>query len=54
MARTIRATKAQVLAAKLIVERADRGIGQAGPAVRALAEAQQSVESHQLRESGAR
>ena len=39
MPRTIRATRAQVRAAKLIVERAERGIGEASPAVRAIARA---------------
>lgn len=39
MAKTLQATRAQVHAAKLIVDRASRGIGQASPAVRAIAKA---------------
>lgn len=38
MPRTVKVTRAQVLAARLIVERAARGIGEVSPAVRALAE----------------
>lgn len=40
MPRTLKVTRAQVHAARLIVERAERGIGEASPAVRAIAEAQ--------------
>ncbi len=39
MAKTIRVTRAQVRAARLIVERADRGIGTASAAVKAIAKA---------------
>lgn len=39
MAKTVKANRAQVRAAKLIVSRASRGIGQANPAVRAIAKA---------------
>lgn len=39
MAKTLQATRAQVHAARLIVARADRGIGTASPAVRAIANA---------------
>lgn len=39
MAKTLKATRAQVHAARLIVSRAARGIGTASPAVRALANA---------------
>lgn len=39
MAKTVQVNRAQVRAAKLIVKRAARGIGQATPAVRAIANA---------------
>lgn len=39
MAKTVRANRAQVRAAQLIVSRASRGMGMAGPAVRAIANA---------------
>lgn len=39
MAKTLKVNRAQVRAARLIVSRASRGIGQAGPAVRAIAQA---------------
>lgn len=39
MAKTLTANRAQVRAARLIVKRAQRGIGQASPAVRAIAAA---------------
>lgn len=39
VAKTIKVSRAQVRAAKLIVERAERGIGEASPAVRAIARA---------------
>lgn len=39
MPKTIKVTRAQKLAAQLIVERAERGIGTASPAVRAIAAA---------------
>ena len=37
MGKTIKVTRTQVLAARLIVKRADRGIGTASEAVRAIA-----------------
>lgn len=40
MAKTVEANRAQVRAAKLIVSRASRGIGQASPAVEAIARAE--------------
>lgn len=39
MAKTLNATPAQVRAARLIVARAERGIGEASEAVRAIADA---------------
>jgi hypothetical protein len=39
MAKTIRVKRAQVRAARLIVDRANRGIGTASAAVKAIAEA---------------
>jgi hypothetical protein len=40
MAKTVKANRAQVRAARLIVSRASRGIGQASAAVRAIANAE--------------
>jgi len=40
MAKTVTANRAQVRAARLIVSRASRGIGQASSAVRAIAKAE--------------
>ena len=40
MAKTVKANRAQVRAARLIVSRASRGIGQASSAVRAIANAE--------------
>lgn len=39
MAKTVRVTRAQVSAARLLVKRAEKGLGTAGPAVRAIANA---------------
>ena len=39
MSKTVKANRAQVRAARLIVKRAQRGIGTASPAVRAIAQA---------------
>ena len=39
MAKTVKVNRAQVRAAQLIVKRAERGIGSASPAVRAIASA---------------
>jgi hypothetical protein len=39
MPKTLKANRAQVRAARLIVARAQRGIGSASPAVRAIAKA---------------
>lgn len=54
MPRTIKATRAQVRAAQLIVERAERGIGEASPAVRAIAEARPADRDLRPREAATR
>lgn len=54
MPRTVKVTRAQVLAAKLIVERAARGIGEASPAVRAIAQARPADRDLRPREAAAR
>jgi hypothetical protein len=41
--KTVKVSRAQVAAAKLIVERAERGIGTASVAVRAIADAKPAV-----------
>jgi len=47
VARTLKVNRAQVRAARLIVSRAARGIGQASPAVRAIAQAQRVAAGQQ-------
>jgi len=42
LAKTVTVNRAQVRAARLIVSRAARGIGEASPAVRAIAQAKRS------------
>ena len=54
MPRTVKVTRAQVRAAKLIVERAERGIGEASAAVRAIAHARPADRDLRPREAAAR